>query len=60
MSADSQIYIEVEDSERAIKKAELDLLNWFMKLCGSGQTTGMIRKIAHNKYVEISGNGERA
>lgn len=43
-----------------VKKAQLDMLNWFMKLCGSGMTTGMIRLIAHNKHVEISGKGEKA
>lgn len=46
--------------QNLVKSSQLDLLNWFMKLCGSGQTTGMIRKIVHNKYVEISGEGERA
>lgn len=46
--------------KKQLAAAQLDLLNWFMKLCGSGQTTGMIRKIVHNKYVELSGEGERA
>lgn len=46
--------------EAAVKRAQLDLLNWFMQLCGHGYTTGMIRKIAYNKFVEISGEGEKA
>lgn len=40
--------------------AYLDALNLAMKLCGHGMTTGMIRKLLHNKFVEISGEGEKA
>lgn len=42
------------------KQEKIELLNWFMQLCGSGATTGMIRKLVHNKLVEITGDGERA
>lgn len=42
------------------KKAQIDILLWAMQLCGSGMTTGMIRKALHNKLVEITGEGEKA
>lgn len=42
------------------KSASLELLNWFMQLCGSGITPAMIRKHAHNRFVEIAGQGEKA
>lgn len=45
---------------KEILKAQLELLNWMMRLCSSGYTTGMIRKFLHNKYVELSGEGEKA
>jgi hypothetical protein len=45
----------------ARQKAEkLELLNWVIKLCGSGMTVGMIRRLIHNKIVEIDGKGEKA
>lgn len=44
----------------ARKNEALELLNWAMKVSSSGATPGMIRKILYNKYVEISGEGEKA
>lgn len=46
--------------KEADKRARLEMLNWFMQICGNGYTTGMVRKIAYNKYIEISGEGEKA
>lgn len=42
------------------KQAQIDLLNWAMQLCGSGISTMTIRKLLHNKLVEITGEGEKA
>jgi len=40
--------------------ARADALKWAIQLCGSGMTVGMIRKLLHNKIVEITGEGEKA
>lgn len=42
------------------KNAQLELLNWFMKVCSSSLNSANVRRIAHNKFVEISGEGEKA
>lgn len=49
-----------EVKEQQIKDAQVELLNWFMQLCGSGATTGMLRKIVYNRLVELTGEGEKA
>lgn len=41
-------------------RGEMEILDWAMQLCGSGMTVGMIRKLLHNKRVEITGEGEKA
>lgn len=46
--------------EAEITRDKVELLNWVMQLCGSGSTTGMIRKLVHNKLVDITGEGQKA
>lgn len=42
------------------KMGQIETLNYAMKLCGSGMTPAMIRKLLHNKLIEITGDGEKA
>lgn len=46
--------------EAEILRDKVELLNWMLQVCGSGMTSGMIRKIVHNKLVELTGEGEKA
>lgn len=40
--------------------AQAKILTWAMPLCGSGMTPAMIRKLLHNKLIEITGEGQKA
>lgn len=64
LSKTEAVTLASEDIERLIaevkKNAQLELLNWAMKVCGTGHTIAMIRKVFHNRFVEISGEGEKA
>ncbi len=47
-------------AELKSKESNIQLCNWFLQCLGTGMTTGMIRRLVHNKIVEISGEGEKA
>lgn len=53
-------HIDRKQADEMVEAAQVDIINWAMQLCGSGMTTGMIRKLLHNKIVEITGEGEKA
>lgn len=44
----------------AKKHAELEMLNWIMRVASGALNVAHVRKIAHNRFVEISGEGEKA
>lgn len=49
-----------DGSHAGFKVGQAEILTWAMKICGTGSTPSMIRKILHNKHVEITGDGEKA
>jgi hypothetical protein len=59
---------EPADAESILKQAAYvsgalwaaeEMLNYSMRLCGSGMTIGMLRVRLHNRLVEILSKGER-
>lgn len=64
LSKTEAVTLAAEDIELLIKEvkknAQMDLLNWAMKVCTTGYTIGAIRKVFHNKFVEVSGEGQKA
>lgn len=48
-----------ETCKNHIKKAQEELLNWFMQLLGSGMTVSMIRLRAQKKLQEINEEKEK-
>lgn len=43
-----------------MKAEKIELLNWAMQVCSTGSTPSMIRRVLHNKLIEIAGEGEKA
>ncbi len=43
----------------AVQTAQIEILTWAMKICGSGQTPSMIRRLLYNRLMEIT-SGEKA
>jgi len=46
--------------EERIREAQLAILWWAMKLCGSGMPPSMLRKQFQNKAMEISNQGDKS
>jgi hypothetical protein len=42
-----------EACKNHIRKAQEEILNWAMQLCGSGMTNGMIRRLLEKKLQEL-------
>lgn len=50
----------IQFAKNEIKRSQIEILEWAMRLCLTGSTPAMIRKAMHNKLVEITGEGEKA
>lgn len=63
MNCDDKV-ISKEDAKKYAdlqeKESNLQLLDWVLKLMGTGMTLQMVRVRVHNKLIEIKGEGERA
>lgn len=58
--SEPQVWIECDDMERAIQKAEIELLNWAIKCTADAYTMAGLRTVLWNKLKEIEGRGETA
>lgn len=58
--SEPQVWIECDDMERAIKKAKIELLNWFIKCTGDSYTMAGLRTVVWNKLKEVEGKVDKA